>query len=86
MERAYIVYRRLWNGFMTKCPSCGVENTNPAETWRRGRFNVQAYICTKCKTRYEEYYDVGGEHCLTLRFQKDKCYVKIWNLKKLLEE
>lgn len=71
---------------MSRCPGCGFENTNPAKMWRHGRFNVQAYICINCKAKYEEYYDVNGEHCLTLRLQRDKCYIKIWNLKKLLEE
>jgi len=60
---------------MAKCPNCKTENLKPEKSWKYGVFNVYAYTCRKCKTRYREY-KKNGKHVFTLKLEKGKGYIK----------
>ncbi|MCC6018912.1 MAG: hypothetical protein LM601_07770 [Candidatus Verstraetearchaeota archaeon] len=61
---------------MSKCPNCGFVNSSPRKMWKYGNFTVQAYTCSNCGTRYQEYYDKSGKLSFILKLQKGKGYVK----------
>jgi predicted RNA-binding Zn-ribbon protein involved in translation (DUF1610 family) len=60
---------------MARCPKCGRDVTRPAKKWKYGQFNVQAFECSNCGTRYREY-TRNGRSSFTLKLQKGKGYVK----------
>jgi len=55
--------------FMTKCPNCKKELTNPNKSWTFGVFEVQGYLCDNCGTDFREYFK-AGKHSFTLKRAK----------------
>jgi transposase-like protein len=60
---------------MVNCPKCKKDVTKPAKTWKYGPFTAQAYLCSNCGTKFNEY-TRNGKHSFTLKLQKGKGYVK----------
>ena len=60
---------------MAKCPRCGRIVDKPAKKWKYGQFDVDAYTCSDCDTKFREY-KTNGKHSFTLKLQKGKGYRK----------
>jgi len=64
---------------MVHCPNCKKEVAKPAKKWKYGHFFAEAYLCDKCGTRFNEYYNTkDGKHSFTLKLEKDGRYKKVW--------
>jgi DNA-directed RNA polymerase subunit RPC12/RpoP len=59
----------------TTCPNCKKEVSKPEKTWKYGRFNVQAYMCSNCSTQFRDY-TKNGKAAFTLKLEKGRGYVK----------
>jgi transposase-like protein len=61
---------------MVNCPNCKKEMTKPVKKWKYGHFVVEAYLCEKCGTHFNEY-TKSGKHSFTLKLDKEKGYKKV---------
>jgi len=60
---------------MINCPNCKKEVAKPAKKWKYSRFVAEAYLCSSCGTKFNEY-TKNGKHSFTLKLKKGKGYVK----------
>jgi transcriptional regulator NrdR family protein len=54
---------------MAKCPNCGKETTKLEKSWKFSQFDVQAFSCSNCGTRFREY-SQDGIYSFTLKLRK----------------
>jgi transposase-like protein len=54
---------------MATCPNCGEKDTKSNKTWKYGIYQVQAFVCQNCNTKFREYYK-SGKYAFTLKLQK----------------
>lgn len=54
---------------MAKCPNCGREMVKPEKSWKFSQFDVQAFTCSNCGTRFREY-SKDGVYSFTLKLRK----------------
>jgi hypothetical protein len=54
---------------MAICPNCRRKIAEPDKSWKFSKFDVQAFICNNCGTRFREY-SQDGIYCFTLRLRK----------------
>jgi len=60
---------------MVKCPKCKKDVSKSEKAWTYGQFEVQAFACSSCGTRFREY-TKDGKHSFMLKFVKGKAFVK----------
>jgi len=58
-----------------KCPNCKKETNKPEKTWKYGGFDVKAFICNNCGTKFREYTN-NGKFVFNLKLEKGKGYIK----------
>jgi len=61
---------------VAKCPKCKVINSDAEKTWKYQQFNVGAYTCLKCGTRFRDY-STDGKHNFTLILEEGKGFQKV---------
>jgi hypothetical protein len=51
------------------CPNCKGVITKPEKSWKFSQFDVQAFFCGNCGTRFREY-SQDGIYSFTLKLRK----------------
>ena len=60
---------------MATCPNCRKEVTKLEKSWKFSKFDVQAFTCGNCGTRFREY-SQDGIYNFTLELRKGSKYGK----------
>ena len=60
---------------MFKCLKCQNEIASPVKTWKYQQFQVEAYSCNKCKSKFREYLR-DGKRSFILKLVDKKGYRK----------
>jgi len=61
---------------MAKCPICKRDVDKPEKTWKYGVFDVKAYMCPNCQTRFREYF-ARDKLSFMLKLEKGKGFTKV---------
>ena len=58
-----------------ECPKCKKVTANQTKKWKYGHFDVEALICSNCKTNFREYSD-NGKYKFTLILIRGRGFTK----------